>query len=79
MEDNLPNWWLLARKKMTKVRRKTFDSLCLLLSRQLWLERNNRVFRNGVKLPDLLVGAILEQASLWSKAGLLDIVLLFSG
>ncbi|OEL16802.1 hypothetical protein BAE44_0022179, partial [Dichanthelium oligosanthes] len=75
----LPIWWLQARKRVTKVRRKSFDSLCLLLSRQLWLERNNRIFRNGVRLPNLLVGAILEQASLWSKAGLLDSVLLFNG
>ncbi|OEL37464.1 hypothetical protein BAE44_0001517, partial [Dichanthelium oligosanthes] len=79
LEDSLPNWWLLARKKVTKMRRKTFDSLCLLLSRQLWLEQNNRVFRNGVRLPGLLVGVILEQTSLWSKAGLLDSVLLFGG
>jgi hypothetical protein len=78
-EDSMPSWWLLARKKVTKLRRKSFDSLCLLLSRQLWLERNNRIFRNGVRLPDPLVGAILEQVSLWSKAGLLDSLLLFSG
>ncbi|OEL38603.1 hypothetical protein BAE44_0000378, partial [Dichanthelium oligosanthes] len=46
LEGSLPSWWLLARKQVVKVRRQTFDSLCLLLSRHMWLERSNRVFRN---------------------------------
>ncbi|OEL36292.1 hypothetical protein BAE44_0002689, partial [Dichanthelium oligosanthes] len=77
-EDCLPNWWLRSRKQVTKVRRKAFDSFCLLLSRLLWLERNSRVFRSVSQPPDPLVDVIFEQASLWSSAGLLDSACLFS-
>ncbi|OEL14941.1 hypothetical protein BAE44_0024040, partial [Dichanthelium oligosanthes] len=57
---------------VTKARRKAFDSLCLLLARHLWLERNSRVFRNASRLPGSLVNVIFEQSYLWGRAGLLD-------
>ncbi|OEL13592.1 hypothetical protein BAE44_0025387, partial [Dichanthelium oligosanthes] len=55
---NLSTWWLRSRKLVAKARRKPFDSVCLLLTRQLWLERNNRVFRNASRVPGSLMVVI---------------------
>jgi hypothetical protein len=41
------NWWLDARKRVPKPRHQAFDSLVFLVTRQLWLEHNGRVFRGG--------------------------------
>ncbi|OEL33706.1 hypothetical protein BAE44_0005276, partial [Dichanthelium oligosanthes] len=68
----LLGWWLHSQKLVTKARRKAFDSLCLLLTRHLWLERNSKVFRNASRLPGSLVDVIFDQSLLWVKAGLLN-------
>ncbi|OEL23010.1 hypothetical protein BAE44_0015970, partial [Dichanthelium oligosanthes] len=68
----LTDWWLRSRKMVAKPRRKAFDSLCLLVSRHLWLERNSRVFRGVSRLPGSLVVVIFDQVALWSRAGLVD-------
>ncbi|OEL34948.1 hypothetical protein BAE44_0004033, partial [Dichanthelium oligosanthes] len=70
--DRLPGWWLHSRKLVAKARRKIFDSLCLLLTRHFWLERNNRVFRDANRLPGFLVDVIFDCSFLWARAGLLD-------
>ncbi|OEL30014.1 hypothetical protein BAE44_0008967, partial [Dichanthelium oligosanthes] len=68
----LTDWWLRSRKLVAKLRRKAFDSLCLLVLRHLWLERNSRVFRGVSLLSGSLVEVIFDQVVLWSRAGLLD-------
>ncbi|OEL21341.1 hypothetical protein BAE44_0017640, partial [Dichanthelium oligosanthes] len=68
----LPDRWLLSCKSVPKARRKAFDSLCLLLARMLWLERNCRVFRNLSRLPGPLLDVISDHAALWVRAGLVD-------
>ncbi|OEL20202.1 hypothetical protein BAE44_0018778 [Dichanthelium oligosanthes] len=70
--DSLTVWWLRSRKKVVKVRRKAFDSLCFLISRSLWLERNSRVFRGASCLPGSLVVSISDSVLLWVSAGLVD-------
>ncbi|OEL36630.1 hypothetical protein BAE44_0002352, partial [Dichanthelium oligosanthes] len=69
--DNLSTWWLCSRKLVVKARRKAFDSVCLLLTRLFWLERNSRVFRNVSRLPGMLVNAVSEQVDLWVRVGFL--------
>lgn len=41
---SLADWWASARKKLPKPDRRDFDSIILLVSWLLWLERNRRVF-----------------------------------
>ncbi|OEL31237.1 hypothetical protein BAE44_0007751, partial [Dichanthelium oligosanthes] len=60
----LPDWSLRSRKLVAKEHRKAFDSLCLLLTRNLWLERNGRVFRNTSRPPVSLVETIFDLSSL---------------
>ncbi|OEL32988.1 hypothetical protein BAE44_0005993, partial [Dichanthelium oligosanthes] len=69
--DSLSTWWLHSRKLVVKAHRKAFDSVCLLLTRLLWLERNDRVFRNIIRLPGPFVAAALEQVGLWLRVGFL--------
>jgi hypothetical protein len=44
-DNALISWWLRQRKAVPKAHRKGFDSLVLLITWSLWLERNGRVFR----------------------------------
>jgi hypothetical protein len=63
-------WWTNSRKQVPKVQRKALDSLAILVSWRLWLERNAQVF-SSVSLPALsLVGLIWDEPLWWSRAGL---------
>jgi hypothetical protein len=45
--DQLIDWWLCSRKLVTNARHKAFDSLVVLITSSLWLERNSRVYMQG--------------------------------
>jgi hypothetical protein len=62
--DHLIDWWLRSRKLVTKARRKAFDSLVVLITWNLWLERNSRVFRYSTSTTSRLPDGI------WSKCEL---------
>lgn len=47
---------------MDKRTRKTFDSLLILISWSMWLERNARTFNRVDKMATLLAQMILEDA-----------------
>ncbi|GJN13395.1 hypothetical protein PR202_gb00089 [Eleusine coracana subsp. coracana] len=49
-EAQLADWWCSSRKQLPKDRRKQFDSLVLLVSWELWKERNRRVFHQQGKV-----------------------------
>ncbi|KAF6984866.1 hypothetical protein CFC21_002813 [Triticum aestivum] len=60
--------WSQNGTKKTQSRR-PLASLMLLVSWELWNERNARIFRNTVVLVEVIVARIKEEASLWSMAG----------
>jgi hypothetical protein len=61
-------WWM-SFIYLSGVRRKSLVSLIMLVSWEVWNERNTRVFRNVATLPTLVVSKIRGEAALWSLAG----------
>jgi hypothetical protein len=51
------------------IRRKSFASLLMLTTWEIWIERNARVFRNVAAMPSVVFSKIKGEASLWSSAG----------
>jgi hypothetical protein len=61
--DTAKDWWLsFIYPNGTK--RKSFSSLIMLASREIWLERNARVFRKIFSLPNVVVDRIKGEAAL---------------
>jgi hypothetical protein len=69
LNDVFPEWWIRRLKQVAKARRKAFDSLCALVTRCIWLHRNDVVFRNGsVSVPSVIF--ILDiHLCRWVQAG----------
>ena len=61
-------WWSHNANKKTQSRR-PLASLMLLISWELWKERNVRIFRNNAVPVGVVVSRIKEATSLWSIAG----------
>jgi hypothetical protein len=55
------DWWLKARKQVSKIRHKGFDSLAPLVAWLLWNERNRRVHDRVALPPVALALLILEE------------------
>jgi hypothetical protein len=55
---------------VTKARRKSFDSLVVLITWSLWLERNSRVFRGTAEPVLRILDSILAKGKLWCNAKL---------
>jgi hypothetical protein len=70
MTDELRDWWLQARKRVPKSRRKAFDLFVFLVVWLLWLERNTRVFSSTATTTLALVHSFSDQCNLWCQAGL---------
>lgn len=66
--ETVKEWWL-SFIYINGKRRKSLGSLIMLVSWELWLERNARVFRNFSSLPSVVVAKIKGEAALWSLAG----------
>jgi hypothetical protein len=62
--DRFVLWWLKVRKLVSKARRKSFDSLVLMVVRTIWLERNARVFRCEVVSVSAVVACIWDRCEL---------------
>jgi hypothetical protein len=69
--DTLVNWWLRSRDLVPLPRRAAFDSLVILVARQLWLECNDRIFHATACLPAQLIAKLTRTVDDWSNAGLL--------
>jgi hypothetical protein len=72
----LLGWWMSAREDVPQVLRWSFDSLVLLVTWDLWKERNRRTFDHRSATPSELVAAILEEAAAWIGAGYGSLALL---
>jgi hypothetical protein len=75
-ENCLPDWWEAARRKLYKQERRAFDSLVILVSWNIWLERNARIFSRRHASPSELRMRILEHLADWSSAGFQSISIL---
>ena len=72
--DSFPVWWQQARLRLGKSRRKGFDSLVLLLTWKLRLERNSRMFEGKTSTVPALCSSIANEAHLWKLAGAVDLL-----
>jgi hypothetical protein len=73
---SVKEWW----SKLTLARspnRKGLASLLMIVSWELWKERNSRVFRNVSAPSTIVVGKIMDEARMWASAGAkgLDVIL----
>ncbi|KAF6999229.1 hypothetical protein CFC21_015291 [Triticum aestivum] len=66
--ESAKEWWSLNATTKTQFRRPLI-SLMLLISWEIWKERNARVFRNVAVPVGVIVAKIKEECSLWGLAG----------
>jgi hypothetical protein len=65
---DLPAWWnIMAAGQMPN--RKAMASVTLLVSWEVWNERNARVFRTKCALPHVVLDRIKKEAWMWVLAG----------
>jgi hypothetical protein len=63
--DVLKDWWPAATALVVTESRKDFNSLCILIMRAVWLERNARVFNNASCSLSILVSRIKDEWASW--------------
>jgi hypothetical protein len=56
--------------RRSRATRKGLSSLILLTVRELWNERNAKVFRNEASMPGSILSRIKGSANLWATAGI---------
>ena len=66
--ESVKVWWRHNATHMTQSRRPLI-SLMMLISWEIWKERNARVFRNTAVPVGVIVAKIKDECSLWSLAG----------
>ena len=66
---SLADWWASARKRLLKHDRRKLDSIIILISWILWLERNKRVFDRQARSAQQLLSLIADEAVQWGLAG----------
>jgi hypothetical protein len=67
-ELHLADWWAPARRRLDKAHKKVMDSLIVLVSSSIWLERNARIFNKTNKSAAELSKCITEEVSIWIQA-----------
>jgi hypothetical protein len=65
-------WWLRTRRRVPKLRRRAYDSTVLLVSRGIWLHRNDRIFNGDSLLPSIVVHQLSLLLDDWCSAKLVD-------
>ena len=68
MVDTVKSWWSATASNTTQSRR-PLTCLMLLVSWEIWKERNARVFRNVAVPVGVLVARIKDEMTLWCLAG----------
>jgi hypothetical protein len=69
MGARLVDWWLWARLEVPHQYRRGLDSVILLVSWELWKERNRRTFQAESLSPPALFDQIVDEANAWIGAG----------
>ena len=77
-ESVLLDWWQQERMRVPESFRRGFDSLVLLVSWEVWKERNRRTFDSSCKTPTELVSLIRHEANDWIAAGFRSFAPLFT-
>jgi hypothetical protein len=65
----LEDWWQLARKRLPKELRRSFNSAVLLSTWNMWKEHNPRTFNEVSKTPLQLFHLIVDEVDVWITAG----------
>jgi hypothetical protein len=70
MDNNLEQWWSMARTRVQTSDRRKFDALIILVARTLWKQRNARVFGNVQQQwsTKRIVDSIQDEFRLWVLA-----------
>jgi hypothetical protein len=66
--DSTLSWWLNI-STIAAVPKKVVRSLTMLISWEVWKERNNRVFNRKETPPTRLMEKIKAEAAFWAAAG----------
>jgi hypothetical protein len=61
-------WWSLVVDSPNNLRI-PLRTLVILVSWEIWCERNARIFRNIASMPISIIAKIKEEARAWVKAG----------
>jgi hypothetical protein len=72
------NWWLQARTLVPNAFRRGFDSLVLLVSWEVWKERNRRTFNGNSRTPAHLLALIRDEGDSWIASGFRSLAPLFA-
>jgi hypothetical protein len=76
--SRIVDWWLQTRGMVPEHHRRGFDSLVLLVSWEVWKERNRRTFDGHSKTPTQLLGVIRDDGDSWIAAGFRGLAQLFA-
>ena len=73
--SNLQDWWIsISNTLHAPMIVKRWRSVALLCWWMLWKERNNRIFNQSARNPQVLGEKIISEFRLWRSAGLLGTV-----
>jgi hypothetical protein len=75
---SVKEWWMQAIHKQGQFK-KALGSIAMLISWELWNERNTRIFRNNVSTSSTIVNKIKEERDLWSLAGAKAVSIMMPG
>lgn len=67
--SRIVEYWLQTRGMVPEHHRRGFDSLVLLVSWEVWKERNRRTFDGHSMTPTQLLGVIRDEGDSWIAAG----------
>jgi hypothetical protein len=76
VESWLSNWWIGAHKRVVKPQRRPFDSVVLLTTRTIWLERDGRVFNRVPPPLHVVARSILVVLDEWCHVKLVSWLIL---
>jgi hypothetical protein len=74
----LSEWWLASRERLQCDFHRAFDSLVLLVSWNIWKERNRRTFDRNTSRPDQVYDLITGEAGSWISVGYRSLARLFT-
>lgn len=68
-DESFQSWWRRSARRLTKDRRKAFNTFVILVAWEIWKHRNGVVFEAQQPHVHELVRVIKDEARLWTSAG----------